>query len=62
MAKKKTYTVNSETGLNLRESPSKDAKVLSVLNYGDKVTAVQTEVPDGWVALDGGFVMAKFLK
>lgn len=62
MAKKKTYTVNSETGLNLRESPSKDAKVLSVLNYGDKVTPVKADAPDGWVALDGGFVMAKFLK
>lgn len=63
MAKRKTYTVNSEPGLNVRENPSMDAQILRVLSDGEKITVDPNAETDGWKALtDGGFVMAKYLK
>ena len=62
--KKKTYAVNSRGGLNVRELPSKDALVLRVLAYGDKVSIDNsTEAPSGWKAIaGGGFVMEEYIK
>lgn len=64
MAARKNYTVNSKTGLNLRESPSRSARVIRVLKDGEKVTADNAvEAPDGWKAVKGGgYVMTEFLK
>lgn len=65
MAKgKKTYKVNSPSGLNVRQHPVKDAKILRVLAEGASVAADPTvDTPAGWLAvLGGGFVMAEYLK
>lgn len=64
MAARKTYSVSSPTGLNVREKPSRTARVLRVLQEGEKVAVDKAaEVPDGWKALrDGGYVMTEFLK
>lgn len=65
MAKRVNYIVNAPSGrLNVRESPSLDAKILATLGTGAKVRVDPKAVtPDGWKAVeDGGFVMAEFLK
>lgn len=64
MANKKWYTVISETGLNLREKPSKKANILKVFSWNDRIEADNSvEAPDGWIAVKaGGFVMKEFLK
>lgn len=60
---RKTYTVNSPSGLNVRQHPAKNAQILRVLSAGEKV-AVDTSVSvPGWKALlGGGFVMSEYLK
>lgn len=59
----KTYTVKTENGLRLRSQPSKDGKTLAVLPFGTEITEDATrEAPKGWIAADGGYVMAKFVK
>lgn len=55
------YTVNYPHGLNLRAEPSKQAAVLRVLQHGETVTARDADAPDGWLAVDGGYVMKEFL-
>lgn len=64
MAARKNYTVNSKPGLNVRESPSLQARVLRVLYDGEKVVVNNSAAaPEGWKALQaGGFVMAEYLK
>lgn len=64
MAAKKNYIVAAENGLNVREEPSKQARVLTVLAYGEKaVIDPEAEAPDGWAALkSGGYVMREFIK
>lgn len=64
MAARKIYTVATQRGLNLRETPSKEARVLRVLEPGEKISVDNAaEVPEGWKALQaGGFVMSEFLK
>ena len=63
-AAKKTFTVNSSTGLNVRQHPAKNAQILRVLPDGEKVSVDNSvEVSGGWKALlGGGFVMSEFLK
>lgn len=55
------YTVNSPTGLNVREKPDKTAKVLRVLKHGETVKQ-NGDAPKGWIAVKGGYVMAAYLK
>ena len=64
MVARKIYAVDSKPGLNVRESPSLQARVLRVLRDGEKVTVNNNAAaPDGWKAVQGGgFVMTKFLK
>lgn len=64
MAGRKTFAVNSRTGLNVREKPSRAARVLRVLADGEKVALEKNAAaPAGWKALQGGgFVMAEYLK
>lgn len=58
---KVVYAVNSPPGLNVREAPSKAAKVLRVLKHGETVEQAG-KAPKGWVAIKGGYVMAEYLK
>ena len=64
MATRRTYTVQTKKGLNLREEPSKQSKILALLAFGEKVIIdPSAETPDGWVAVkSGGYVMKEFLK
>lgn len=59
---RKTYTVAYPHGLNLRAEPSKQAQILRVLQHGEPVTVRDEEAPRGWLAVDGGYVMAEFLE
>ena len=63
-APRRTFTVNSAPGLNVREAPSPTARVLRTLKDGEKVTVdTAADPPQGWKALKGGgFVMAVWLK
>lgn len=58
----RTYTVAYPHGLNLRAEPSKQAAIVRVLKHGETVTARDAEAPDGWVVVDGGYVMREFLE
>lgn len=64
MAARKTFSVDYLGGVCVREEPSKGAKVLAVLPYGEKVTLdSKVEAPKGWVAVSGGgFTMQQYLK
>jgi len=66
MSAKKWYVVTSKTGLNLRESPSLEAKILSVLKFDDRIEADNSkleETPEDWLPVkDGGYVMREFVK
>lgn len=65
MAKRANYIVNAPLGrLNVRESPSLNARILSTLETGAKVKIdPNSDAPEGWKALaDGGYVMAEFLE
>lgn len=50
------YTVN--TRLNLREEPSMEAKIIRVMEKGEKIKAV---IDDEWAVLEDGYCVAKFL-
>ena len=64
MAGRKKYAVNSASGLNVREKPSRSARILYILKDGETVMVKNTaETPEGWKELQtGGFVMAQYLK
>jgi uncharacterized protein YgiM (DUF1202 family) len=62
MTERKQYTVSYPHGLNLREAPSKAAKVIAVLPYGEKVKPSRKKAPDGWIAVAGGYVMKEFIE
>jgi len=64
MAARKNFAVAYEAGLNLREEASKEAKILAVLPFGEKVTIdPKADVPEGWAAVSGGgFVMKEYLR
>lgn len=65
MAVRKKFTVDTrKRGLNLREAPSKESRVVKLLPNGTSVTVDRyVEAPEGWVAVKGGgYVMVEFLK
>lgn len=66
MAKRVNYIVNAPLGrLNVRETPSLNARILSALDTGAKVRVdpKAADVPEGWKAVEGGgYVMAEFLE
>jgi len=65
MAKRVNYIVAAPKGrLNVRESPSIHARILSTLITGAKVRInPKADAPEGWKALEtGGFVMEEFLE
>lgn len=63
MARKaQTHVVTSPSGLNLRALPSMDAEVLRVLKEGELVKAASTKAPDGWTAVEDGFVRSEYIK
>lgn len=63
MAARKTLTVSTPRGLNLREEPSLDSRVLAVLLPGSSVVPDRkAKAPEGWTAISGGgYVMTKYL-
>ena len=65
MAARKKYTVETKKrGLNLREAPTKESRVIKLLPNGADVTVDrEVETPEGWVAIKGGgYVMSEYLK
>ena len=60
----KTKRVNSETGVNIRKTPSKDGKILYVVPYNSIVVVESTE--NGWTKVRDagttGYIMDEFLK
>lgn len=65
MAKRVNYIVNAPLGrLNVRESPSLAAKIISTLETGAKVRVdPNADVPEGWKAVEtGGYVMEEYLE
>lgn len=63
-AQRKNYTVKVEHGgLNVREEPSKESRILRVLKNGEKVTVdPAADAAIGWFAVKGGgYVMGEFL-
>lgn len=64
-APRRNYTVRTKkAGLNLRELPSKESKILRLIPNGEKVKIdPSVEAPIGWFAVDGGgYVMGEFLE
>lgn len=69
MAKEKTenaiaYTVKLEgfTGVNVRKKPSTTSEVVEVLLDGAKVKHdASKKAADGWIAVDNGYIQAKYL-
>lgn len=58
----RTVTVRSASGLNLREAPAFDAPVLRVLRDGEAIKISSgKDAPAGWLPVDGGFVMARYV-
>jgi uncharacterized protein YgiM (DUF1202 family) len=47
VVEKKALYINSEVGLNLRQSPSPTAKVLAIIPFGYKITVLEEQ--DDWV-------------
>lgn len=65
MAKRVNYIVAAPKGrLNVRESPSLHARILSTMETGAKVKInPSADTPEGWKAVEGGgYVMADFLE
>ena len=61
---RRTFTVKTEVaGLNLREEPTTESRILRLIPNGEKVTIdPAAEVPEGWCAVkDGGYVMKQYL-
>ena len=64
-APRKNFTVKTnKAGLNLREEPSTESKIIQLIPNGEKVTIDPVaEAPEGWVAVrGGGYVMREFLE
>lgn len=61
MAKKKTFTVDSLPGLNVRKMPNITAPVLKILKHGEKVI-VSEQLENGWMKIDGGYVSGRWLR
>lgn len=59
-----TYYVNAQNGLRMRNAPSKDSEVVTILPYGAEVTVTGTS-NSGWYEIeylnDSGYVAAKYL-
>lgn len=67
MARKQRTAFAVETpngwGLSIRKEPKANAEVLEVLPYGAQVEVTKKSgVPEGWCAVSGGYVVAKYLK
>lgn len=64
MAREKpaTHRVIAPFGLNLRTEPSKGAEIVRVLADGESVTERKAQAPDGWLAVEGGYVMRDYVE
>ena len=59
-----TFVVaTNRNGVNVREKPSEKAAVVGMLPNGSRVAAVPgVNAPDGWVAVENGYVMRRYLE
>lgn len=58
---KKTYSVNWDSGLNVRAVPNYGGAIVRVLPYGETVKATG-KAENGWLPIEGGYVRAEYLK
>ena len=58
-----TATVNSASGLNLRQLPARNAPVVRILADKEQIALDGSiDAPGGWLAVaGGGFVMAQYV-
>ena len=55
--------INSANGVCVREKPDVNSKVLSILDYGQKVAILHNKTPGGWSAVEGGgYVCSEFIQ
>ena len=66
MAKKKTTTMLTGAviggDLNIREEPTKRAKIVGVLPNGTTVNILSPMDDDGWLQITEGYVMSDFIR
>lgn len=62
IAKKKYVTVTAIQWLNIRREPSLSAPIVGKYLPGEKVEIRDEEAPDGWIAVEGGYIMKRFTK
>lgn len=55
-----TETATVQVKLNVREAPSKDAKIIRILESGEIVEILEYE--NEWVKIQDGYCMKEFLK
>ncbi len=55
----KVMTVNAKTGLNVRETPSTNGRIVTAYPYGTRVTVY--EIKDGWARGVKGWMYAQYL-
>lgn len=56
------YTVITERGLNLRETPTMDGRIIKTLKPGEVIKAGGAKAPAGWLSVEGGFVRAEYVR
>lgn len=57
--KKVTVAKVNTPALNVRKEPSLNAEVVTILNESNTVTVLETL--DGWLHIEGGYVMSKYI-
>lgn len=55
------YTVTAPGGLNVRSEASRKAKIVRVLACGESIAERSADAPSGWMAVDGGYIMRKYV-
>lgn len=55
-----TKTATVQVKLNVREAPSKESKIIKVLEPGEVVNML--EIENEWVRIQDGYCMKEFLK
>ena len=59
-ANQTTKTATVQVKLNVRETPSKESKIIKVLESGEEVGIL--EVENEWVRIQDGYCMKEFLE
>lgn len=59
MAAGDTWTVTTQSGLNIRTGPGTNYTKVSALSYGATITEISSS--NGWIQFDGGWVSSSFM-